>query len=565
MESKRSYSSFMRSLFVDKSEISRLYEHSKSLMIMSKHSYYDENLSFFKLDDFEKKLNFNTILFPVFETNASVEPGVIKKCITELFLFPIMCKSIKHTSNYFYKKTIYTKLKCLFLQPIMEAEYMRMVHDNINYLNEKPFIITVETAISRIANDQLMKKIVKDIRAEIFKDLDNCTIKIVTDKPNKLLGSYKIKKQKFALSSKHKHNSTNDCRTNDYLIYDNSEENDHILIDLGCMSDTITNFVNYFIKISFLDLLKKEIIEDVSKTYNDYPVDKMKHEISISYIRNAKVFNDYLNEFVHNYVNIYEDRYEKPYFVIKDLILKIHLNGKEPIYDMISRHASEIPNETIISNLLLNRYSMIGKIEAFNKDYRSNNTSSISTCIDCETLRHYFTIMIQSIKDINKDVYKIYTMLMGTNYFAYKKGNTDDGLEFAAYIARQMINYIENNSTLEIENIINVLNTKRIVKIINDSTLIVLDIKKLKKSAIDGEHWESFLKELIEIFKDIYSKYQVLRTASTYFNDLVKTWVKIMEENIKFFTNYNPAVELYNYLNSYNSISSKYFHQFCLD
>ena len=130
------------------------------------------NGSHFKLS---KKYNKNNIaVLPIHYNNDTKEFNKSKVLIIDNFLIPIVSRLMSIISNDNFEIKFYNTFKYKYFIPILEAEYSRMTKEDLDYNNEKPFIICIESAISSFLNDKEYVNYISDkILSKLKKSLKN--------------------------------------------------------------------------------------------------------------------------------------------------------------------------------------------------------------------------------------------------------------------------------------------------------------------------------------------------------------------------------------------------------
>ena len=110
------------------------------------------NCEYFKLS---KKYNKNNIaVLPIRYDSDTNEFNKSNDLIIDNFLTPIISKLMSIVFNNNFEIDFYNKFKCKYFIPILEAEYSRMMKEDLDYNSEKPFIICIESAISSFLVDE---------------------------------------------------------------------------------------------------------------------------------------------------------------------------------------------------------------------------------------------------------------------------------------------------------------------------------------------------------------------------------------------------------------------------
>ena len=548
----------------DSEYINTIFKKADLCLYHRKKTYYDYEYNITKLaKDIKNK---KTLVIPGIEyTNKSNYYDDLNYLTESLFIIPLISKVLKATKDYCYRNAFYYKFKSLYLEPILDAECARMIHDNINYMEEKPFIICVESAISRMLTDTDHKSdvVIKTIWKSVYKDLEKCNVKFfyaslneygqVIESTGRVFGNFKFKDHfvlndtsgyiESSMETMSPSNGTSENIIMKVMTYDHRND--------------IARLCKYFIKIAIIDFLKNEILSDFKKVYNDFNVERMKNEIEISFIRNAKGISDYTNRLddIYDYHNKFTEdiKCENKIFDFVESLKKSY--SSTPEYLHLLKEASENPNESLISNCFVSEFAAIGHIEALNKNY---TTAEKTFAVDSEKLRSLFDQIIVQFKKLNKIVNDNYLTFMSGNYFDYKtKDKLTDRFDLVSELVNQMITctLIDPNSSYHGKDQID---DKFVWKIIKNCDV---DFKYFK-SRSNKERLTKFINTEVEFIKNIINIYETFVSLKSEFDEIINDWENVMNRNIKYFYSYDPITELSWYFFSGKSLSGPEFIKF---
>lgn len=361
------------------------------------------NCNYFKLS---KKYNKNNIVvLPIHYDNETKEFNKSNDLIIDKFLTPIVSKLMSVVFDECFKINFYNTFKYKYFIPILEAEYSRMAKEDLDYNNEKPFIICIESAISSFFNneeyvnsisDKVLNKLKKTLKNFKFVPVTISNIKenIIGD-PLKLLDYFTT--------------TRNMLSKNEFYKLTN---NDHILVDV---SNVITNYtkeyciyldnirfsipsiLDYILRMCFIEIIREQSILDVSANITDDVIENIKNELFIYNSRTAKVIKDYLIKFRSNYDYFFTlQTKQTSYKLITDMFNNITSDEKH-LYndDTIKTYRTQDPVSTSVA-ATTKLYTMISTMESMNRDYMKSNCS----IVDINTMHGVFEMISKNMKDI---------------------------------------------------------------------------------------------------------------------------------------------------------------------
>ena len=161
----------------DKTYAKSLYDHAYKHFLLKKddETYFTKTLGNCKNFKLSKKYNKNNIaVLPIHYDSDTKEFNKSKDLIIDNFLTPIVSKMMSIVFDYNFRINFYNTFKYKYFIPILEAEYSRMVKEDLDYNNEKPFIICIESAISSFLSDKEYVNSISDkVLSKLKKSLKN--------------------------------------------------------------------------------------------------------------------------------------------------------------------------------------------------------------------------------------------------------------------------------------------------------------------------------------------------------------------------------------------------------
>ena len=382
----------------------RAYKHF--LLKKNDETYFADILSNCKYFKLSKKYNKNNIVvLPIHYNNETKEFNKSNDLIIDKFLTPIVSKLMSIVFDDCFKINFYNTFKYKYFIPILEAEYSRMAKEDLDYNNEKPFIICIESAISSFLNneeyvnsisDKVLNKLKKTLKNFKFVPvtISNTKENIIGD-PLKLLDYFTT--------------TRNMLSKNEFYKLTN---NDHILVDV---SNVITNYtkeyciyldnirfsipsiLDYILRMCLIEIIRENSILDVSANVTDDVIENIKNELFIYNSRTAKVIKDYLIKFRSNYDYFFTlQTKQTSYKLITDMFNNITSDEKH-LYndDTIKTYQTQDPVSTSVA-ATTKLYTMISTIESMNRDYMKSNCS----IVDINTMHGTFEMISKNMKDV---------------------------------------------------------------------------------------------------------------------------------------------------------------------
>lgn len=520
------------------------------------------------------------LILPI--SSDSTPIGNLVECTIDCFLTPLISKVMKETTDYCIRNDLYNRFKCNYLNPILVAECSRMISENLNYIAEKPFIICTESAIARFLQN---KDSLDNINRGVYKYLKHSLKSTKVIIYDKTLTNFK---RLFADNKTFEYPILNyfNIDMNTFAIYTNKLEKGiniktdthRYMIPTDPAISDLSVIIKYYIKLAVLDYLTSNIIEDFKYNHdNEDVIERIKNEISISFTRNAEVFNNYLAGF--NELRVSDNR-----IGLADLDFALS-NRQKTIDDLCSDEGVTTVSESVISELFVKVYAAIGKIESLNRDY---TTGEAKMAIDCERLRGLFEQLIIECKNFNvRRNILIDKFIHVTNKFK-KTVDIDKAYYFASSIAAGVI---ENFSTSE--KLIWYIESKMkwsLTKSENGKLYVSITNNTMKPFKISVKQFFSS-PEFNDIFGD-YSYNEIVSACKTSefveeltlaiidymnailylmdkyndiyddFEQLITSWKTVMRNNIVAQLEYDPVNEFVQYIHSGKSLCGIDFHEF---
>lgn len=477
----------------------------------------------------------NSILLPIMTKKHMIKTSTdrYRKLFNNLFTKNIIYKLYDYMER---NPTFYSIFKNRYFEPILKAEYNRMCVENINYAKEKPFIICLESALSRMFTDtEYMKKIKDQIIHKLYKTYNKMKFKILlydhNDKCEQVISSdnkkYKLSKY-FYLGKQDRDFFTNRSTQ----IIELKIDNNTYVIDFGVEFCNIYRLLNSFIKEFLIMMIKKEVVNDLKQSINDSVViDSIKNELSIFYTRNASVFKEYLDEFY----KICDKDVSKRHYTTNNIMRVITANfiTKYEKYDFTNFDYNKT-DESIISNCLASTYMIIGKIESLNRDY--TDPSNVFA-MDASYLNSVFENMVVTMKSYNKIINKLFYIFNSDLYFKIK----------THYVNSITIDYFINDiiSRIDSDEIITYFDKDAEYITVGNSTTNVIIVPEMCTSDTKFIELIDDLNSIIENIKTIYIEYE--HRSKTFTNN-IDIWVEVMKRNIDYHITFDPIQEFESYV-----------------
>lgn len=361
------------------------------------------NCNYFKLS---KKYNKNNIVvLPIHYDNETKEFNKSNDLIIDKFLTPIVSKLMSVVFDECFKINFYNTFKYKYFIPILEAEYSRMAKEDLDYNNEKPFIICIESAISSFLNneeyvnsisDKVLNKLKKYLKNFKFVpvSISNTKENIIGD-PLKLLDYFTTTRNMISKNEFYKLTNKNHILVDVSNIITNYTKEYCIYLDNIRFS--IPSILTYILRMCFIEIIREQSILDVSANITDDVIENIKNELFIYNSRTAKVIKDYLIKFRSNYDYFFTlQTKQTSYKLITDMFNNITSDEKH-LYndDTIKTYQTQDPVSTSVA-ATTKLYTMISTMESMNRDYMKSNCS----IVDINTMHGAFEMISKNIKDV---------------------------------------------------------------------------------------------------------------------------------------------------------------------
>ena len=382
----------------------RAYKHF--LLKKNDETYFADILSNCKYFKLSKKYNKNNIVvLPIHYNNETKEFNKSNDLIIDKFLTPIVSKLMSVVFDECFKINFYNTFKYKYFIPILEAEYSRMAKEDLDYNNEKPFIICIESAISSFLNneeyvnsisDKVLNKLKKSLKNFKFVPvtISNTKENIIGD-PLKLLDYFTTTRNMLSKNEFYKLTNKNHILVDVSNVITNYTKEYCIYLDNIRFS--IPSILDYILRMCLIEIIRENSILDVSANVTDDVIENIKNELFIYNSRTAKVIKDYLIKFRSNYDYFFTlQTKQTSYKLITDMFNSITSDEKH-LYndDTIKTYQTQDPVSTSVA-ATTKLYTMISTIESMNRDYMKSNCS----IVDINTMHGTFEMISKNMKDI---------------------------------------------------------------------------------------------------------------------------------------------------------------------
>ena len=363
-------------------------------------------MSYCKYFKLSKKYNKNNIVvLPIHYDNETKEFNKSNDLIIDKFLTPIISKLMNIVFDDCFKINFYNTFKYKYFIPILEAEYSRMAKEDLDYNNEKPFIICIESAISSFLNneeyvnsisDKVLNKLKKSLKNFKFVPvtISNTKENIIGD-PLKLLDYFTTTRNIISKNEFYKLNNKNHILVDVSNVITNYTKEYYIYLDNIRFS--IPSILDYILRMCLIEIIREHSILDVSAFVTDDVIENIKNELFIYNSRTAKVIKDYLIKFWSNYDYFFTlQTKQTSYKLITDMFNNITSDEKH-LYkdDTIKTYQTQDPVSTSVT-ATTKLYTMISTMESMNRDYMKSNCS----IVDINTMHGAFEMISKNMKDI---------------------------------------------------------------------------------------------------------------------------------------------------------------------
>ena len=367
--------------------------------------YFTDIIGNCKKIKLSKKYNKNNIaVLPISYDSNIKKFNESKDLIIDNFLTPIVSKLMSIVFDDNFKINFYNTFKYKYFIPILEAEYSRMAKEDLDYNNEKPFIICIESAISSFLIDEnyvnsISDKVLSKLKKSL-KDFKFVPVSISNDNEN-IIGDPLKLLDYFNTTGKIISNEFYKFYNNDLILVDVSNIITNYInkyyINLNKINYSIPPILNYILRMCYIEIIREHSVLDISANITDDVIENIKNELYIYNSRTAKVIKDYLIKFRSNYEYFFTLQTEETsYKLITDMFKNI-VSDEKHLYndDTIKTYQSQDPVSTSVE-ATTKLYSMISTIESMNRDYMKSNCS----IVDINTMHGAFEMISKNMKDV---------------------------------------------------------------------------------------------------------------------------------------------------------------------
>lgn len=544
---------------------------------MSDEKYFAGTLSDSKLSKKYKKNNI--VVLPVHYDQDIDEFNKSKDLIINKFLTPIVSKLMNIVFDNYFDINFYNTFKYKYFIPILEAEYSRMVKEDLDYNNEKPFIICIESAISNFLTDKEYVNSISDkVLNKLKKSLKNFKFVPVTTSytgsniigdPVKLL-DYFSTTYNISLKEQHK------IECNEWILVNvtntRADPTKDYYIDLNTSHFTLQRLLDYVLRMCYIEIIRQRSILDVSASFTDDIFENIKNELFIYNSRTAKVIKDYLIKFRSDYGYFFSLQTEQSsYKLITDMLTNIESEEKHLYNESnpIKKYLIKDPVSTSVT-ATTKLYTMISTIESMNRDYAKSN----SFIVDVNSMHSVFEMISKNMKDIVELRNEFFSLIyMNPDIFLNKW--YPDNKQFESYKKTENFFYHCVNlatmygkvDTMSKENIVNHLVEEfRCLYIKGHQFNTNYDTVLFdKENGFDSSKYADFIEQVFSIIEKLSS--DIKNISWLYLKNIlpdIQHWSGIMENNVRYYQYFDSAKE-FGYYNSRLCVSKEDFDFFTFD
>lgn len=530
----------------------------------------------FKLSKTYKKNNI--AILPIQYDRDKDEFNNSKDLIIDNFLVPIVSKLMNIVFNSSFETKFYIIFKSKYFIPILEAEYSRMIKEDLDYNNEKPFIICIESAISSFLTDT---EYVNSISDKVLNKLKNS------------LNNFKFVPVTMA------HNGTNiignpikllDCfdTTFDISLYEQHviERNERILVNvLNTMADptkdyyinlkktnfTLQRVLDYILRMCYIEIIRRYSTLNVIANSSNNVISNIKNELFIYNSRTAKVLKDYLIKFKSNYDHFFSLQTDQSVCsLFTDMLINIssdeshiYCNDMNDKYQMIDPVSTSVAATTKL-------YSMISTIESMNRDYMKTD----SFIIDINALHSVYETISKNMKNIVEIRNKFFNLIyMNPDIFLNKwypehiTAKSYKKTENFFYHCVNLATMYEKATTISKENIMNHLIEEIRCLYFRDHQFNTNydTVRYDKENGFDSSKYTNIIEQIFSIIEDLSSNIKSI--CHLYLENIlqdIQHWSGIMENNVSFYQFFDSTNEFQDY-NSHILVNKEDFDFYTFD
>ena len=555
------------SIINDKSYSKLLYDQSYSHFInkISDEKYFTDILSdrkYFKLSKKYKKNNI--VILPIHYDHNIDEFNKSKNLIINKFLTPIVSKLMSIVFDYYFEINFYNTFKYKYFIPILEAEYSRMAKEDLDYNNEKPFIICIESAISSFLSDKeyvnsISDKVLNKLKKSL-KDFKFVPVTIsdtganIINEPVKLL-DYFSTTYYVSLKEQHKIECNEQILVN--VTNTRADLTKDYYINLKTTNFTLQRILDYVLRMCYIKIIREHSSLDISSGITDDVIENIKNELYIYNSRTAKVIKDYLIKFRTNYEYFFTLQTEQTsYKLITDMLTNIKSDEEHTYLDDSIRKYREKDPVSVSVAATTKLYSMISTIESMNRDYTRSN----SFIVDANALHSVFEMISKNMQNIVE---------LRNEFFNLIYMNPDIFLEkwYGYYIVtcsyqktEQFFSHCVNlaamygkTDTASKENIIRHLVEEFRCLYFKDHQFdtnydtVLFD----KENGFDSSKYTNIIEQVFAIIEKLSSNFKNI--SSLYLENIlpsIQHWSAIMENNVRYYQFFNSVNEFKQYNNN---------------
>ena len=396
------------SIVNDKMYAKILYDRSYKHFLLKKDdkTYFTKTLGNCNSFKLSKKYNKNNIaILPIHYDSDTEEFNKSKDLVIDNFLTPIVSKLMSIVFNNNFKINFYNTFKYKYFIPVLEAEYSRMVKEDLDYNNEKPFIICIESAISSfLIDNEYVYSISDKILSKLKKSLKNFKFVPVSisDKGENIIGDslkfldyFSTTREMIFKDKFYELNDENRIFVDVSNIITNCTKEYYIYLD--DIRFSISYILDYILRMCYIEIIREYSILDISTNVTDDVIENIKNELFIYNSRTAKVIKDYLIKFRSNYEYFFTLQTEQTsYKLITDMLTNIKSDEENTYLDDSIRTYRKKDPVSVSVTATTKLYSMISTIESMNRDYTRSN----SFIVDANALHSVFEMISKNMKDI---------------------------------------------------------------------------------------------------------------------------------------------------------------------
>ena len=522
------------------------------------------NCNYFKLS---KKYNKNNIVvLPIHYDNETKEFNKSNDLIIDKFLTPIVSKLMSVVFDECFKINFYNTFKYKYFIPILEAEYSRMAKEDLDYNNEKPFIICIESAISSFLideeyvnsiSDKVLNKLKKSLKNFKFVpvSISNTKENIIGD-PLKLLDYFTTTCNMISKNEFYKLTNKNHISVDVSNIITNYTKEYYIYLDNIRFS--IPSILTYILRMCFIEIIRKQSILDVSANITDDVIENIKNELFIYNSRTAKVIKDYLIKFWSNYDYFFTlQTKQTSYKLITDMFNNITSDEKH-LYndDTIRSYQTQDPVSTSVE-ATTKLYSMISTIESMNRDYMKSNCS----IVDINTMHGVFEMISKNMKDIVELRNEFFNLIyMNPDIFLdkwYPEHKSSESYEMTNNFFTNCINDVimyEKAGTMYKDYVLHHLVEGLRCIYFKDIGINACSIDDIlahdKENGFEPSKYNNLIDQLFVIIEKLSSNFKNI--SSLYLENIlpdIQHWSATMENNVRYYQFFNSVNEYKQYNN----------------